>query len=119
MNITQKYKLTLMLLPLLLVGCASHPDPLPEGVMSQEQYTQLLTDMYKAEGVFAISSNYQYDNAAADIAGTYDSILKSYGVTVAQIDSTRQYYMCHREQYKEIYNKVIENLQRERDGEQI
>lgn len=98
-----------VLLSLYGTGC-SRGDRLPEGVLSVDAYADLLTDLYKAEGYFAITSDYQYKNLGSDMAATYDTLLATHGVTDEIMTATTDYYLNHRDQYKQVYELVVEHL---------
>jgi len=90
-------------------GCG-RGERLPQGVLSAEDYADLLTDLYKAEGYFAITSDFQYKNLGGDMAFTYDTLLAEHGVTDEVMATTTEYYLNHRDQYKQVYDRVVENL---------
>ena len=94
---------------LSVVGCG-RGERLPEGVLSIADYAGLLTDLYKAEGYFAITSDYQYNKLGSDMAATYDTLLATHGVTDEVMTATTDYYLNHRDQYKQVYDLVMENL---------
>ncbi|KWW29701.1 MAG: hypothetical protein AUK63_1301 [bacterium P3] len=99
----------ILLLLMAVAGC-HHNEQLPQGVLSVSEYADLLTDLYLAEGYFAVESDYQYKKLGADMAGTYDTLLAQHHVTPEILETTSIYYLKNRVLYKEVYELVTENL---------
>ena len=99
-----------ILLMASVTGC-KHAEKLPEGVLTVEAYADLLIDLYLAEGYFAITSDFQYKNLGADMAGTYDTLLAQHNVTQESLTATANYYLNHREQNEAVFNLVMAQLE--------
>ena len=95
----------------LLLCCCHNKEARPEGVLDEETYVELLTDLYLAEGYFTTVSNYQFDNYLPEIVGTYDSIMARHGATPEQLTATEEYYMERKEKSKSIYERVMKNIE--------
>ena len=94
---------------LLTAGCKPQ-DNRPPNILDEDRYVALLTDLFLAEGYFAIESGYSYRTMDTALAGCYDTLLALHGVTLGQLDSTATYYIQHRESNQRIYDRVLENL---------
>lgn len=98
-----------LLLP-TVVGC-QHKEEMPSGVLSVEEYADVLTDLYLAEGYFAITSDFQVQSLGDDMVGTYDTLLAMHGVSYEVLTATTEYYLNHREENKRVYELLTENLE--------
>lgn len=103
-------KLLPFCLALLLASACTPDKELPVGVLDEESYANLLTDLYLAEGCFAVEGNYQYHALEPALTGTYDTLLTEHRVTVGQLDTTAAYYMQHRRALQRIYERLNDNL---------
>ena len=99
---------------LLSVASCKHNEPLPEGVLDESRFAALLTDLYLAEGYFAITSDFQYKDLGSDMAATYDTLLAEHQVTPEELDLSTTYYLQHRDKYKRVYERVMDNLDQAR-----
>ena len=105
----KRLHLVVAILLLSMTGC-KQKEVLPEGVLDEARYSALLTDLYLAEGYFAITSDFQYKNLGADMAATYDTLLAQHQVTPEEVDRSASYYLQHRDKCKRVYEQVVENL---------
>lgn len=92
---------------LMTVGC----NRLPEGILGKDEMVDLLVDIHKGESVVEMQRGiYRNDSLKKRVK---QSILLRHGVTQAQLDTSFAYYGHHIEDYIEIYDKVIDNLETE------
>ena len=96
---------------ILLVTCTllfSACDNRPKRVLSQRQMTSVLTEMHKTDACMAERGlTYgRYSNKAP----YYKFILKKYGITQAQFDSSLVWYTKNPREFDNIYDKVLVNL---------
>ena len=98
-----------LMLLVVVVGC-KHNEKLPEGVLTVEEYADLLADLYLADGYFSVTNDFQFKNLGADMAGTYDTLLAEHHVTQESIIATSSYYLDHREENKKVYDLLMKKL---------
>ena len=92
---------------MLLVGCKSTPD----GVLSHDDFVDLLVDLHKGEAYTDIFfREFREDSMKA----TYQqSLLKKHGITQEEFDTTMVWYGAHIEDYISVYDDVIAQLEKE------
>lgn len=83
-------------------------DVAPSNLISQERFIGLLVDFSMAEAA-ANSNVKKVPNSQIDSVYAFD-LLKERRIRKTQYDSTLFYYSNHIEEYKIIYEKVIETL---------
>lgn len=84
-----------------------------EGVLSKAQMTDLLVDVHKSEAVIALNySKFPNDSTKRIIR---EAVFERHNITQAQFDSSLVWYGNHIEDYMEIYDQVIERLNKENE----
>lgn len=89
---------------LLLSGCR------PDGVLSESEMTDLLSDLYLTDG---------FIEAAGDARQVWDSLdvygprLEAHGVTVEEFDASVEYYLRHPKEFADIFEKIQDKLEAE------
>ena len=88
----------------LLSAC----DGRPKGVLSQSKMADILVEMHKTDAYLAEKglSNGQYSNKAP----YYNFILKKYGISQAQFDSSLVWYTINPQRFENVYDNVISQL---------
>lgn len=89
---------------LLLTSCNGRP----KGVLNQRDMAGILTEMYKTDASMS-EKNIVY-NHYSDKAPYYKYILKKYGITQAQFDSSLVWYTKNPRVFGNIYDNVLVNL---------
>ena len=106
-----KGSITMLVLLLLACGCNKRP----EGVLSDDEMTDLLADLIVADA-------YEQSGSAGNLPDSVrprlaDAILKQHNVDQATLDSTYAWYSRNLDEYYALYTKVDKNLsQRRRDA---
>ncbi len=96
----------LLLLFAALVSCSKSG-----GVLSHDDFVSLLVDIHKGEAYTDINFR---DFRTDSVRQAYEqSILAKHGVTQAQFDTTMMWYGAHIEDYLEVYDDVIAELEDE------
>ena len=92
---------------MLLVGCKSTPD----GVLSHDDFVDLLVDLHKGEAYTDIFfREFREDSMKA----TYkQSLLNKHAITQEEFDTTMVCYGAHIEDYISVYDDVIAQLEKE------
>lgn len=104
----------LVILALTAVAVASCGSSHKNGdVIPKKKMIGLMADTHRAEAIIDMAyGKYSTDSARAALR---QSVYVKYGVTQAQFDSSLMYYGAHLDQYNEIYEAVLEQLQKESD----
>lgn len=96
--------ITLFFIPLILISCQSKP----KGVISDKEMVELLADLHTAR---AYNQNGNPANLPDSIRNNMTAaILRSRGYTMAQFDSTINWYSANIDKYYELYDKVDKTL---------
>lgn len=104
-----RYKITVTAALLLIAtsGCNS----VPGYVIPPDSMAELLADIYTAESIVDINrTSYMTDSMKKVMK---QSVYLKHGVTEQQVDTSFVWYGHHIEQYVEIYDKVIEILEKD------
>lgn len=107
----RKTVFNLFIISLIVFSCKpkqEDDDTIPSSMLTEEQFTQILTDAYLAEGASGINvknaTGEKFDSAYLFNPITDNNIRKS------QFDSSMIYYTQHPKKLKLIYEKVLEKL---------
>ncbi|MDF2449006.1 MAG: hypothetical protein K0R26_1510 [Bacteroidota bacterium] len=101
---------------LIISAClffACHPEsesdqPVPDNILSEEQFIQVLTDSYLAESAAGINVKVV---SGDKIDSTYMfNPLKDNNISKEKYDSTVNYYTRHPKKFKIIYDKVLAKM---------
>jgi hypothetical protein len=97
----------ILFLLLLVLSCGG--EKLPKGILPKEKMVPMLVDQHLAEIIFAqrFAVGLKSENTMDDL---YLSILKKYGVDRKVFEESVYYYSKHPNQYKEIYDEVLNRL---------
>lgn len=95
----------LLLLFVALSSCKKHQS---KQIIPKDKFSTILTDIYMVDGYYMLKSNrmYQHD-PNSDL---YKSVLKRYGYTTEDFDTTMKYYVSQKKAFDPIVDKVITNL---------
>ena len=105
------------LLPLLcILLLAAACDRRPDGVLGKEDMARLLADIHKAE-IVAETNTRTYNDSLKRVLR--QSVYARHGVTTEDVDSSLSWYGYNMEKYLEVYDRVIEILEKERDDARL
>lgn len=82
---------------------------MPDNVLNKKDMTSLLIDIHKGESVVELQRGYFPSDSMKKMVK--QSILQKHGVSQAQLDTSFVWYGNHIEDYIEIYDEVIANLE--------
>ncbi len=103
-----KYCLLLLPLAILLAGaCSSRPDY----VLNKKDMASLLVDVHKGESVIEINHSQFASDSMRRVMK--QSVLDAHEVTQQQWDSSLAYYGRHIEDFVDLYDDVISNLEQQ------
>lgn len=104
--ISSHIKCVLLLFAMAVIaGCNN----LPDGVLNKKEMASLLVDIHKGESVVDMQRGIYRNDSMRKVVK--QSILLKHGVTQAQLDTSFVYYGNHIEDYLEIYDEVIKQLE--------
>ena len=97
-----------LILIFLLSSCRRNR--LPEGVLDHETMVAFLTDAHMLESYYAVETDFHYELKILELSASYNELFDKHGVTREQVERSREYYLHHEREYKEIYGQVVQNL---------
>jgi len=92
---------------LLLNACTA--DKRPPGVLSREQYTALLIEVYLTEAKLSqlpVTS----DSTMRLYLAHEPELLKKFGLTDSTLNITYEYYVSHPSEFEKVYSAVVDTL---------
>lgn len=102
-------KLWAFLIVLLLSACQTN-NPLPEGIMSEDRFVELLTDIEIMETTF-LQKVQRVDNVQLQIAGAYSDLFIQYNISAKTFEDSYNYWIEHPDDMMRILEKVQSRLQ--------
>jgi hypothetical protein len=102
-----KFKIVTLFFILAFFSCIK--EKVPHGILSKEKMVPLLVDLHLTEPIYAQRFTLGIPDSTA-LDDLYLSFLKKHKVSRKQFEKSVFYYGKHPEQYKEIYNKVLDRL---------
>lgn len=107
-------KISSFILCLIFLSCGGPKTEIPQDILSENSFINLLKDIHLAEAKFELHKTKGMKNAKNELAHNYSSIYKKYDITVDDFDKTLDYYAQHPEQLEKIYTHVLEQLTKDR-----
>lgn len=104
----------LLVLPVVYAAASlmfSSCDRTPDYVIKPDDMASLLVDIHKGEGVVDLNSSAYRNDSARKVLK--QSIYMRHGVTAEQVDTSLEWYGHNIEKYIEVYDQVIEQLEKE------
>jgi cAMP phosphodiesterase len=92
-----------------LIFSACQKEKRPEGVLSPEELSKLMVELYLAEARIG-GQNMAKDTAMKYFIPFEEKLKGRYGVSDSIIRITYQYYISHPEELEKIYDSVIDTL---------
>ena len=92
-----------------LIFSACQKEKRPEGVLSPEELSKLMVELYLAEARIG-GQNMARDTAMKYFIPFEEKLKGRYGVSDSIIRITYQYYISHPEELEKIYDSVIDTL---------
>lgn len=105
MNRILGFFIFLLLCVFTFTACSNRP----KNVLNQDEMINFLTDLHKLDGALTIQSLTSDTNRDEKIY-YYNALLKKYGITQADFDSSLVWYVDNPKKFSNIYTKVAENL---------
>ena len=102
-----KFRWLILISLLLFFSCRE--EKIPKGILTKDKMVPMLVDQHLAEMIFAkrFAVGLKDENTMEDL---YLSILKKYSVERKVFEKSVFYYSKHPNQYREIYDEVLNRL---------
>lgn len=107
----QKYVLLLLIALFIFSACKRKDESIPANVIPKNKLIPLLVDYHLAQGI-SNSTAFRQRAQRYPVVNLTDSVLAAHGYTKAQFDSTLLYYSQKINEFNEIYETVITELNR-------
>lgn len=92
--------------------------PEPENLISKEKMVLVIEDLMLMEDY--VQNRYpQFEKFTKDIEKSGDEILLKHKISFKQFEKSFDYYASHQDQMKEIYNEVLDNLNKKLNKLQV
>ena len=108
-SFTFKSRVGLWVVVIGLIFNACQKDKRPEGVLSPEELSKLMVEMYLAEERIS-GKNMVKDSAMKYFVPFEEKLKAKHGVSDSIMRMTYQYYISHSEELEKIYDSVIDTL---------
>lgn len=108
-SFTFKSRVGLWVVVIGLIFNACQKDKRPEGVLSPEELSKLMVEMYLAEARIS-GKNMVKDSAMKYFVPFEEKLKAKHGVSDSIMRMTYQYYISHSEELEKIYDSVIDTL---------
>lgn len=100
-----KQYILFFIIVITLVSCKDQESDL---YIPRDKFIAILTDVHLADGYY--SSNYEGRKTHGDSINLYNAVLKNYGYTKAQFDTTLRFYAVNTSEFDKLYEEVITRL---------
>ena len=107
-------KIYLSILACLLYACSNPEVEIPENILSETVFENILKQIHLSEGAFELNKTKNMENAKSTLANNYISIYSEYEISAIDFKNTLNYYAQHPEKLEKIYSNVLEELNEER-----
>ena len=107
-------KIISFILCVTFLSCGSPQKNIPNDILSENIFIDLLKDIHLAEAKFDLHKTKGMENAKNELAHNYSTIYETHEITPDDFDKTLDYYAQHPEQLEKIYTSVLEQLTKDR-----
>ncbi len=107
-------KIYFLILACLLYACSNTEEKIPENILSETVFEDILKQIHLSEGAFELNKPKNMENAKSTLANNYTSIYSEYKISAIDFKNTFNYYSQHPEKLEKIYSNVLEELTEER-----
>ena len=104
----------LFILICLLFACATPEEKITENILSETKFKLLLKEIHLVEATFELHKTKGMGKAKNELANSYQNIYSEYAISEEEFKLTLEYYSNHPEKLEKIYDKVLEELIKER-----
>ena len=104
----------LFILFCFLFSCSPPNEELSENILSQNTFESILKEIHLAEATFELHKTKGMGKAKNELANSYQNICSEYTISEEEFKLNLEYYSNHPEKLEKIYDKVLEELIKER-----
>ncbi len=104
-----KVRLYLSILIVALSVTACNRYKVPKGYPRPKEMAEILADIHMADATLIYIPGYRI-SGNSDISGSYKYVLEKHGLTTAEFDTIRRWYVSNPQLYDKVYEMVIERL---------
>ena len=94
---------------ILLIGLSCQKPSRPTNIMSREEFSRYLVDIYLAESKL-IATGFVKDSASKYFLPFEEKLLQKNGISDSLLKNTYQYYFNHPAELEDVYDSVIDTL---------
>jgi len=94
-----------------LFSCGGDKEKVPDSVLPKDKMVNIMKDIHMAEAELSVNSSNIINNPLADTI-SYTDIFSKNKIQKWQYDSSMMYYSLHPEILNEIYDEVINELEK-------
>ena len=98
------------ILALLLYACSNNDVKIPENILSETAFEDILKQIHLSEAVFELNKAKNMQDAKATLSNNYTSIYSEYKISDIDFKNTLNFYSQHPEKLEKIYSNVLEEL---------
>ena len=107
-------KIIYFILCLILLSCGDSKTEIPQDILSENSFIDLLKDIHLAEANYELHKTKGMEKAKNELAYNYSTICETHAITLDDFDKTLNHYAQHPEQLEKIYTSVLEQLRKDR-----
>ena len=104
----------LFILICLLFSCSNSDEKIPENILSETKFELLLKEIHLVEATFELHKTKGMGKAKNELANSYQNIYSEYAISEEDFKTSLEYYSVNPEKLEKIYDKVLEELIKER-----
>jgi len=97
-----------------LFACSNSDEKIPENILSETKFELLLKEIHLVEATFELHKTKGMGKAKNELANSYQNIYSEYAISEEDFKTTLEYYSVNPEKLEKIYDKVLEELTKER-----
>jgi predicted DNA-binding ArsR family transcriptional regulator len=97
-----------------LFACGNSDEKIPENILSENTFKSILKEIHLTEAAFELNKSKGMGKAKNELANSYQNIYSEYAISEEDFKTTLEYYSVNPEKLEKIYDKVLEELTKER-----
>ena len=97
-----------------MIGCGSPTTEAPAGVLSENDFSNIIKEIHLAEAAFELSVDKSSKNEKAILANYYESIYKRHNINDSIFSNSLDYYSKNPKKLEKIYANILKILSDER-----
>tara|TARA_B100001142_G_scaffold303069_1_gene330091 strand:+ start:162 stop:503 length:342 start_codon:yes stop_codon:yes gene_type:complete len=106
-------KISCFILALLLTSCSGKEEP-RKGVLSEEAFIHVLTELHLGQAAFEINDNKNIKEEKATLKNIYASIYSKNKISAIEFQESMSYYIQDPEKLDSMYSVIIQNIEQEK-----